>query len=243
MKKLYTLQAFLLMSSLAYSQNVGIGNSNPQDKLHVSGYLRSDNLQSVADTLVLLASPEGRIISLNAGTSGQVLTSQGTGLAPKWQTPAAGGTPSVTGKMHTKFLGGLVSATVDNSTAPTVTLLSHTFTPINDTVILNFNATGWVTASTMATSPGHPFLFRMEVNGTSIKQISAAPHRNTSSLADRGRLTVSFSYPVQVNPGVPNTVVIRILTLFTAAGSITMTFDPTTLSNSGNLVIHDFPTN
>jgi len=243
MKKIYLLQAFFLTSSLAYSQNVGIGNSNPQDKLHVSGYLRSDNLQSLADTVVILATPEGRIISLNAGTSGQVLTSQGTGLAPKWQTPAAGGTPSVTSKIHTKFLPALVSATVDNSSAPTVTLLNHTFTPINDTVILNFNASGWVTASTMATTPGHPFLFRMEVNGTTIKQVSAAPHRNTSSSADRGRLTVSYSYPVQVNPGVSNTVVIRILTLFTAAGSITMTFDPSTLSNSANLIIYDSPTN
>lgn len=243
MKKGYLLPVLLLMSSFVYSQNVGIGNSNPQDKLHVSGYLRSDNLQSVADTVVLVATPQGRIISLNAGTSGQVLTSQGSGLAPKWQTPVAGGTPAVTGKIYTMFLGALVSATVDNSTAPTVTLMSHTFTPINDTVILNFNATGWVTSSTMATTPGHPFLFRMEVNGTSIKQVSAAPQRNTSALGDRGRLTVSFSYPVRVNAGVPNTVVIRILTLFTAAGSITMTFDPTTLSNSGNLIIHDFPTN
>ena len=53
------------------AQNVGIGTATPSEKLHVVGNLRFDGALM----------PNG-----NAGTSGQVLVSQGAGTPPQWQT-------------------------------------------------------------------------------------------------------------------------------------------------------------
>lgn len=237
-KAILLLVIGLASFSYSFAQNVGIGTNSPQDKLHVDGYLRSNALISTSDTLVTLASPNGRIITASAGNSGQVLTSNGTGRAPSWEAPG-----SSSGKIHYALQSSYRSLTVNTSSAPSALILSKTFTPQNDTVIVNFNVSGWVVASSMPTTPGHPFLFRVIVNGSTQKQISAAPHRNTSSFADRGRLTLSYSYPVAVNAGVQNTVDIRVQTLFTPSGSITIELDPTTLSNNSNLIIYDFATN
>jgi hypothetical protein len=225
--------------ALSLAQNVGIGTNTPQDKLHAAGYLRSDSLQSASDTVLTLASPQGRIIALPSGQVGEVLVSQGSTHPPTWKAMSAAG-----GRIHTLVLTGAVSNTASSSSATTNTLLSHTFVPDNDTVIVQYSASGWITASTLpAATPGHPYLFRLVVNGTTINQIGAAPHRNTSSLADRGRLFVSYSFPVAVTAGVPNTITVNIVGLMTASGSITLSIDPSTLSNSASMIIYDLPTN
>ena len=55
-----------------YAQNVGIGTAIPTEKLHVAGNFRLNGAFMPGN---------------NAGTSGQVLVSQGAGTAPVWQTP------------------------------------------------------------------------------------------------------------------------------------------------------------
>lgn len=62
------LLALLAFSSL-HAQNVGIGIAAPAQKLHVNGNLRFDGALM----------PNG-----NPGTTGQVLISQGAGVAPIW---------------------------------------------------------------------------------------------------------------------------------------------------------------
>lgn len=54
--------------------NVGIGTTNPSQKLHIDDNVRFDG------SLM----PGG-----SAGSSGQILTSQGSGMPPAWQTPSS----------------------------------------------------------------------------------------------------------------------------------------------------------
>lgn len=68
--KLLVTVFFTFASSIAFNQNVGIGNSNPQEKLHVSGNHRFDGALMPAGI---------------PGTTGQVLVSQGAGTPPVWQ--------------------------------------------------------------------------------------------------------------------------------------------------------------
>ncbi|WP_300691179.1 hypothetical protein [Chryseobacterium sp.] len=60
--------------------NVGIGTSVPQKKLHINGSMQLTNELNVGGNAT---------VSGTAGTSGQVLTSNGAGIAPSWTTAAA----------------------------------------------------------------------------------------------------------------------------------------------------------
>ncbi len=80
------LHVALLMGWLA-GQNVGIGTSTPTERLHVAGNLRLDNAFMPGN---------------NAGAVGNILPSQGPGVAPVWLSNGAirsilitgpGGTP------------------------------------------------------------------------------------------------------------------------------------------------------
>ncbi|SEH31639.1 hypothetical protein [Chryseobacterium culicis] len=79
MKKLI-LPLALLGYTLTYAQ-VGIQTSTPQKTLHVNGSLQVVNELNVGGN----ASTAG-----TAGTAGQVLTSNGPGAAPTWNTSPAG---------------------------------------------------------------------------------------------------------------------------------------------------------
>ncbi len=69
------LQVALLMGGLA-AQNVGIGTSTPTERLHVAGNLRLDNAFMPGN---------------QAGAVGNILLSQGAGVAPIWLPNGAAG--------------------------------------------------------------------------------------------------------------------------------------------------------
>jgi len=70
------LQVAPLMSGLV-TQNVGIGTNAPTERLHVAGNLRLDNAFMPGN---------------QAGAVGNILLSQGAGVAPVWLPNGAAGT-------------------------------------------------------------------------------------------------------------------------------------------------------
>ena len=94
----------ILLSFSAWSQNVGIGNSNPQEKLHVSGNHRFDGALM----------PNG-----NAGTTGQILISQGPGTAPVWQNA---------GSLISNYSVNATRTLISSTTFTQITGLSQTIT-------------------------------------------------------------------------------------------------------------------
>jgi hypothetical protein len=95
---------FHIFSQNILAQNVGIGTAAPQQKLHINGNLRFDGALM----------PNG-----NSGLTGQVLVSQGPGVAPVWQAAGA---------LITTYKA-IATRTVINSTSfLPITGLTQTFT-------------------------------------------------------------------------------------------------------------------
>jgi len=225
----------LLSVTVAFGQNVGIGTNTPQEKLHVNGAMRSDSLANT-DTNVVVSDVSGTLINLETGTAGQVLTSQGAGLAPEWTTMSSGATG---GKIHFGSLASTFTISVNSSSSTPATLLSYSFIPDNDTVIVNFSSQGDITFSNIPASPAQHYLYRLRVNGTNVKQTYSETTLNSTF----GFVPTNFTLPIEVNPGVSNTVQILVIPLFTISGSITLNYDPSMLSQYANFTIYDFPTN
>lgn len=221
-------------------QNVGIGTPGPLDRLHVAGYVRSNNLAS-ADTSVTLADLNGRLIPLAAGPNGQVLTSQGAGRAPRWTAPASGGS---SGAVYLAVLNSVTNATVSNLGSPAMILLSKTITPVNDTVLVTFSANAIVSASTVPATPLVHYGFQVRTGVSSLKEWWVHPHTNTAGLGiNQGKLSVSFTYPIAVTPGVPVNINIFLRAQNTASGSQTIQFDTGAMWGSAALIIQDIATN
>jgi hypothetical protein len=85
------LQVALLIGGLAV-QNVGIGTSTPTERLHVAGNLRLDNAfmpgnqAGAVGNLLLSQGPGVAPVWLANGPAGSILTSMGPGNNPVWAT-------------------------------------------------------------------------------------------------------------------------------------------------------------
>lgn len=232
--------SLLALPGTLSAQNVGVGTSNPLDKLHVTSFIRSDALAST-DTNVVLSDLNGRLINLAPGTNGQLLSSRGPGRSPVWTNAPSGGG----GRIYFEQLQTAITNTATSSSAGTTTLVSRTFVPQNDTVLVTVSVAGRVSASTgMPVTPLHKWAFRVLVNGTLTKLMY--PHTNTNALGGgvaTGDLTGSMTIPVAVTPGVPNLIVLDVGGLFTTTGSVTLRIDPSSTAQHATLTIHDLPTN
>lgn len=90
-KRLLFLLSIPFLSLSVVAQNVGIGTNLPQEKLHVAGALRVDDLQtalataSVTDKMVWVDA-NGKVYSFPAGSAGKVLGVNGAGVLA-WLNP------------------------------------------------------------------------------------------------------------------------------------------------------------
>jgi hypothetical protein len=102
----------LLLFGLIHAQNVGIGIAVPAQKLHVNGNLRFDGALM----------PNG-----NAGTTGQVLISQGPGVAPIW---------GPVGGLIANYKVTATRTSITSTTFTQVTGLSQTINLTSNAVVL-----------------------------------------------------------------------------------------------------------
>lgn len=126
--KLYSL-LFTILALLGYSsfaQNVGIGIATPSQRLHVNGNLRFD----------------GALMPNNLpGTSGQILISQGAGVAPIWGTVAGN-------QIVSTSLSG--SRTISTNAWAAVTGMTVTFTARSTSAFVMFSASGYGYTNSMS---------------------------------------------------------------------------------------------
>jgi hypothetical protein len=109
MRRLNLTCLLVLLSICSFGQNVGIGIAVPAQKLHVNGNLRFDGALM----------PNG-----NAGLTGQVLISQGPGVAPIWSA-----------------IGGVIGTYKVNATRTTINSTSFIqITGLSQTINLTSNA-------------------------------------------------------------------------------------------------------
>ena len=167
--------ASLLLAPFVNAQNVGIGTSAPAQKLHVNGNLRFDGALM----------PNG-----NPGSTGQVLISQGAGVAPIWGP-----------------VGGLIATykasatrTLINSTAfQQVTGLSQTITiTSNAAVILSTYGSMETTSSTFA---GSGCIVQVFNNGVAIPDMFQTTDVNDAAGFSGTIASWSMMNSVSLTPG------------------------------------------
>ncbi len=130
---------------MLWAQNVGIGTTAPSERLHVNGNLRFDGALM----------PNG-----NAGTTGQVLTSQGPGTPPIWTTLGAAGAPQV--------YAGYTSASVTIPTSGTWTeIIAPISVPLNSGQRVLIFASGNARCASFTSCYALANL-RIEVNGSAL---------------------------------------------------------------------------
>ncbi|MCW1961700.1 hypothetical protein [Chryseobacterium viscerum] len=188
MKKL--LLPIVLLTSLNVYSQVGIQTSTPQKTLHVNGSLQVVNEVNVGGTATTAGSP---------GISGQILTSQGPGTAPAWQTlnTVSG---SVNGAMYVQGLSEATATAGQTIDVPGVTL--NVTVPPGRTQTLLFTILGYaLDITTGSTSQG---VFTLLQNGTKISSayVSKAgffpnsTQANSSVTVNIHALDTNYSFPV-----------------------------------------------
>ncbi len=207
MKKLILLIGML--STICLKAQVGINTNAPQKTLHVNGSLEITNELNVGGT----ATTAG-----DAGSSGQVLTSNGSNAAPSWQYLS-----TVSGTIaDIRYVQGNATRTVNKAATVDVPGVTVTMTvPAGKTQTFLFTITGYASNQTVAAGAATQGVFTLLQNGTKISSAYA-------SSIDGGDL---------VNVPVPVTF-LKSVTL--SAG--TYTFKVQYTAWEGNQIVNSIPT-
>ncbi|WP_126651744.1 hypothetical protein [Chryseobacterium aureum] len=146
MRKNLLLGAFLV--PLFLSAQVGIKTATPQKNLHVNGSLQVVNEFNVGGNATTAGS---------AGTSGQILTSNGAGAAPSWKTlNTSSGTIS-----SANYVQGTTALNINQGTVADVPGVTLTVTvPAGLTQTLMFTILGYATSTTATDTQGAFYLLQ-----------------------------------------------------------------------------------
>ncbi len=196
-----------------YSQNVGIGTAAPQQKLHVNGNLRFDGALM----------PNG-----NAGLSGQVLVSQGPGVAPVWQAA---------GSLITNYKSTATRTLITSTTFAQITGLTRTFTlTTNAQVMISTYGSLETTSSTWG---GSGTIVQVFNNGTAIADMFQTTDVNDAAGVTNTISHWSMTNMITLTPGT-YTITVRARKYafdnFYAGGNTTAP-----VPDEGDLVITIFP--
>lgn len=177
--------------------NVGVGTAAPAQRLDVSG-----NVQFSGSLM-----PGG-----NAGTSGQILTSQGAGLPPTWQTPAS---IPLYGN-NTQSVKLTLVATTTSTTFVNMPGMSLSITPTHSVVYIFASVAARLTDNSGNAQFGQATMYiRVLVNGS---PVAISKCLITDFDSDSGAGKIGFvtggsaaiaGIPVNVTIGVPATVTLQ----------------------------------
>ncbi|PTT35990.1 hypothetical protein DBR28_11565 [Chryseobacterium sp. HMWF028] len=163
MKKLLLPTALLAFLN-AYSQ-VGINTTTPQKSLHVNGSLQVVNEVNVGGNATTAGSP---------GTSGQILTSKGPGVAPAWQT-----LNTVSGSVNSAiYVQGSGEATADND---------------NTTIAQTIDVPGVTKTITVPAGMSQTFLFTILGYATNFPSGGASSQGVFSLLQDGVKISSAYT--------------------------------------------------
>jgi trimeric autotransporter adhesin len=138
MKKLYFFMAICLYAIAARTQNVGVGTSNPLNKLHVAGGLRLDTLTGVNGSGIVTHNANGVIYGLKfSGNVNDVLRGDGT-----FGSAGSGGSPSnvwmLTGNSGTNPANNFIGTTDNQPVLFRVNNIRHGY--LGTSIFLGSNA-------------------------------------------------------------------------------------------------------
>lgn len=131
--------AFLLVFCFQFgkAQNVGIGTTNPLDRLHVAGAVRVNSLTGTGNRVVG-SNANGTLINIAAGTNGQVLTQ--TAAGPAFQSAGL--------NINSTSLGADIQ--ISSAAYANVPGMTVTFTATDTDAMLMFSASGFAFTNSMA---------------------------------------------------------------------------------------------
>lgn len=187
----------------ASADMVGIGTNTPAEELHVVGDIRGTNLDQNEERIVY-SDANGTIQSLaSAGTSTQVLTSQGPGLPPTWSfalstSTSAAATTNDTIQENTTFVD------MDN--------LTITFTPnATGTALITFSISADIRLESTLASAGLGITpkFRIVQDGTAVKGMQQKLTVDAGVGTTVSEFSMAMSYPVSVVAGVATTIKVQ----------------------------------
>lgn len=206
--------------TLTNNGNLGIGTTTPNGILDVNANNRGVIIPRVALTATNIAVP---VINPNGGVileSTLVYNTASAGTTPNevvpgfyyWDNTKWVRLGNENKTRYYTAVGTTNSIYTVGSGPQTIAQMTLTFTPTNNMVVVNFNASGTVLSNFLQNSivESAPLNFGLVLNGTLVRPFFTMVNTVTST-ASFGQWNVDFKFPITVQAGISQTVSIQYL--------------------------------